>query len=226
MLKHNPYWLLAQRDLSLALRHLSDTLMPLLFFALVIVLFPLAIGTSPKMLADMSAGIVWIGVLLAMILSLDRLFRADLQEGFLLQWVTRGGSLLGYVWVRVIISWLTNALPLALLAPLMGYSIGLPISAMPDVLLSLLLGSGAMMAVGAVGSALTTSLPKAGLLLILVILPFYIPVLIFGASVASASAMGLPVAGQLYILTAIWLMSLLLSPLAIAAALKVGIAQT
>ena len=222
----NPYYLLMQRDIKLAFRHLGDSLNPMLFLALVVLMFPLALGASQKLLSDIAAGVIWVGVLLAVLLSLDRLFRADLQEDFLAQWLIRGRSLIGYAFVRVAIAWLTTALPLVLISPVMGYALGLPIQAMPTLVVSLLLGTGVMMAIGAVGSALTTALPKAGMLLLLVVLPFYIPVLIFGASAVSASSVGLPVAGHLYILSALWVAASLLSPFAIAAALKVGIAQT
>jgi heme exporter protein B len=220
-----PYWLLWKRDLRLARQNLSEALNPILFFTLVILLFPLALGASQKLLSEVASGVLWVAILLSILLSLDRLFRSDLQEGLLEQWLCRGGSLVGYVLIRLASSWLLLGLPLLLIVPIMAITLGLPSNALPCLLLSLVFASGAMIFIGAIGSALTTSLPKAGILLALVILPFYIPILIFAASATSVAGMGLEATGQLYVLAALWVFSAILSPLAIATALRLGIAQ-
>jgi len=220
-----PYWLLFKRDMALAYSHLADSLNPVLFFALVVLMFPLALGASQSLLTQVAPGLLWVAALLSVLMSLERIFKDDLHEGLLAQWWCRGRSLVGYAAVRLLSTWLTVALPLVLLSPMMALVLGLPSAAIPILMLSLALGSGVLVAVGSVGSALTTGLPKAGILLALIVLPFYIPVLIFGASSVAVVSVGLSGAGQVYVLAALWVLSVMLAPFAIGAALKIGVSQ-
>jgi heme exporter protein B len=188
-------------------------------------MFPLALGASQSLLTQVAPGLLWVAALLSVLMSLERIFKDDLHEGLLAQWWCRGRSLVGYAAVRLLSTWLTVALPLVLLSPMMALVLGLPSAAIPILMLSLALGSGVLVAVGAVGSALTTGLPKAGILLALIVLPFYIPVLIFGASSVAVVSVGLSGAGQVYVLAALWVLSVVLAPFAIGAALKIGVSQ-
>ena len=220
------YRLLLVRDVQLAWHSLGATLNPMLFMTLVVLMFPLALGASPLLLAQIAPGVLWVAALLAVMLSVERLFRDDMHDGFLAQWWVRGRSLTGYVGVRLLSANLLLTLPMSLVIVPLAYALGLPMEAWGVLLVSVGLGVGCLIHVGAIGSALTTSLPRAGLLQALLVLPFYIPVLIFAASAVSVSASGLSAAGQLYVLAALWVLSVVLAPIAIAAALKLGLEQS
>lgn len=220
------YLSLARRDVLLVVRNLADVLQPLVFVLLLMVMFPLALGSSAQLLSQVAPGLVWMAVLLAVLLSLDGLFRADVQDGFVAQWLTHGRSLTGYALVRMLTHYALQVLPLVLLSPLLALALYLPLAVVPVLLLAVLLGTGVMVAVGAIAVALTAAMPKGGLLLALLVLPFYVPVLVFGASAVSVAADGLSPAGQLYVLAALWVLSLVLSPLATAAALKMSVSES
>lgn len=213
------------QQLKLALSNPKQSLSPLLFFGLVILLFPLALGALPDVLASVAPGLVWIAALLASLLALESLFRADYEDGTLELWLASRGDLLGYVWIRLIIHWLLYALPLVLIAPFLAYAINLPVMAFPVLLLSLCFGTLALVWIGGVAMALTTGLQYNGFLLALLTLPFYVPVLIFGAGAVEAAAQGWNPFGALYLLAALAVLSLLLAPFAIAASLKMSFNQ-
>lgn len=215
--------LIVVRDLRLAIRSAGQWLNPLLFFVIVVSLFPLGIGPGPVMLATIAPGVLWVSALLAMMLSLDSLFAHDFRDGTLEQWVVSGQPLTLIVLAKVLAHWITSGLPLVILSPLLGMMMQLPDSAYSTLLISLLLGTLCLSFIGAIGAALTVSVNQGGVLLSLLVLPLTVPVLIFGSGAVSAAAIGLETSAQLSILAAIVALSMSLSPLAIAGAIRVGV---
>lgn len=213
------------QQLKLALANPQQSLNPLLFFGLVILLFPLALGALPDVLGAVAPGLVWVAALLASLLALESLFREDYADGTLELWLISRGDLLGYVWIKLVIHWFLYALPLVLAAPFLAYAINLPLAAFPVLLLSLLLGTLALVWIGGVAMALTTGLQYNGFLLALLTLPFYVPVLIFGAGALEAAAQGWNPLGALYLLAALAVFAVLFAPFAIAASLKMSFNQ-
>ena len=168
---------LLARETRLLFRRPAELANPLVF-AIVIALFPLAVGPETQLLQTISPGLVWVAALLAVLLSLDGLFRSDFEDGSLEQWVVSPHPLALLVLAKVLAHWAFSGLALVLLAPLLGLMLGLPIGTIPVLLVSLLLGTPILSLLGAVGAALTVGLKRGGLLLALLILPLYIPVLI------------------------------------------------
>ncbi len=216
------YVFLLRRDLLLALRNRAEYAMPLLFFVLVVTLFPLALGALPELLARIAPGIVWVGALLAAMLSLPSIFRSDFDDGSLEQILLSAHPVAVLVLAKVCAHWLVTGLPLLLVAPLLAEMLGLQAEAQPMLLVTILLGTPSLSLVGAIGVALTVGLRKGGIILALLVLPLYVPVLIFAASAIDNAAMGLGVATQIYMLLAFLLLSLSLSPWATAAALRMS----
>lgn len=211
------------RDMRLSVRNRSELANPLLFFAVVISLFPLGLGPDPNTLAGIAAGTLWVTALLAVLLSLDALFRTDYEDGTLEQWLVSPQPLPLLVLVRVAGHWLVTGLPLVLLAPVLAVALHLDDDAILTLVASLLLGTPVLSLVGSIAVALIVGLRRGGMLLSLLVLPLYVPVLIFGAGAVEASAAGLPATGQLLFLGALLVLSLTLAPLAAAAALRIGI---
>ncbi|MDO6459504.1 heme exporter protein CcmB [Granulosicoccaceae sp. 1_MG-2023] len=214
-----------RRDLLVAFRNRSEALNPLMFFVLVTLLFPLGVGPSANLLQTIAPGVLWVAALLAALLSLDSLFRSDYEDGTLVQLVLSPQPLGLLVVARVFAHWLMSAVPLLLLSPLLAVSLNMTPRAIPVLMLTLLLGTPVFSVIGAIGVALTVGLRRSGMLLALLVIPLYIPVLIFGAGAVDAAASGLPVTGQLYILAALLVLSLTLAPVAIAAALRMSVSQ-
>lgn len=215
-----------RRDLLLAMRSAGQWLNPLLFFVIVVTLFPLGIGPGPERLATIAPGVLWVSALLAMMLSLDALFASDFRNGTLEQMVLSGQPLTVIVCGKVIAHWLTSGVPLVLLSPLLGLMMQLPAEARDVLAGSLLLGSLSLSFIGGIGAALVVSLPQAGVLMSLLVLPLTVPVLIFGSGAVTAEALGLDNSAQLSLLAAIAFLSVSLAPLAMAAALRVGVAAS
>ena len=214
---------LARRDLTVAFRRRAEMANPLLFFVLVVTLFPLGVGAESNLLAKIAPGVVWVAALLAALLSLDGIFRPDFEDGTLEQLVLSAHPVPILVLAKVAAHWLITGLPLLLVAPLLATSLGLPESAKGPLLASLLLGTPVLSLVGAIGVALTVGLSKGGMLLSLLVLPLYVPVLIFGVSAVNAASMGLPSAAQMYIMAAFLVLAVTLAPVATGAALKVSL---
>jgi heme exporter protein B len=212
-----------RRDLRQALRRRSELINPLVFFALVITLFPLGISPDKALLATLAPGLLWVAALLATLLSLEGLFRQDLDDGSLEQLLLTPQPLPLLVLAKVAGHWLLTGLPLALMAPLLGVMLGLPSGAFGVLIASLALGSLSLSLIGAIGAALTVGLRRGGVLLSLIILPLYIPVLIFGAGAVQSAVTGMPSAAHLAMLGAMLALALLLAPLAIAAGLRLSI---
>jgi heme exporter protein B len=218
-------WLLFCREWRLAWRRPGQLLNPLVFFAIVISLFPLAVGPEPSMLRTMAPGVIWVAALLATLLSLDGLFRSDYEDGSLEQWVLSPHPLSLMVLVKVLHHWMVCGLALVVLSPLFGLMLSLPTKVLPALVLSLLLGTPVLSLLGAVGAALTVGLKSGGVLLALLILPLYIPVLILGTGAVEAALQGLPVAGYALWLGCLAVLALSLSPVAIAAGLRIGVSE-
>lgn len=217
------FYTFLKRDLMLAYRHRAELANPLLFFIIVISLFPLGISPEAKILQILAPGVIWVAALLATLLSLDSLFRSDFEDGSLEQMVLSSHSLPWLILAKVTAHWLVTGFPLLLLAPLLGILLFLPQPAMFTLIVTLALGTPILSLIGAIGVALTVGLRRGGVLLSLLVLPLYIPVLIFAANAVNVAADGLPVTGQLYFLGALLSLSLTLSPFATAAALRISL---
>lgn len=212
-----------RRDLLIALRRRGDIANPLVFFVIVIALFPLGIGPTPEDLARIAPGVLWVVALLASLLSTDMVFRADHDDGSLEQLVRSAQPLYVLAIAKIAVHWFVTGLPLTLLSPVIGGMLYLPGTAVPALVLSLLLGTVTLSLVGGIGAALTVGLRKGGILLSLLILPLYIPVLVFGTSAVDSAALGADFGAQLAILAALALLALTLAPLAVAAALRISL---
>lgn len=221
----SPFILLLKQETRLLFRRPAELANPLVFFALVVALFPLAVGPESQQLRDLSPGLVWLAALLAVLLSLDGLFRSDFEDGTLEQWLVSSHPLSLLVLAKVLAHWLVSGLALVLLSPLLAMMLGLPTESLPVLLASLLLGTPVLSLLGAVGAALTVGLKRGGLLLALLILPLYIPVLILGTGALQASLQGLPAAGQLLWLASLAALAVTLAPFAIAAGLRISVGE-
>jgi len=210
------------RELRMASRRPMDALGALLFFVVVGSVFPLAVGPDPALLAAIGPGVVWVAALLAVMISLHRLFLADLEDGTLEQLLLSPRSLMGIVLARIGAHWLVTCLPLLAVAPLLGLQFGLPAQAIGMLLLSLLLGTPVLVCLGALGAALTLGL-RGNVLLALIVLPLCVPVLIFGSGAVTASQQGLPASPHLSLLGALLLAAVFLCPWAVAAALRLAV---
>lgn len=219
------FTLLLARETRLLFRRPAELANPLVFFAIAIALFPLAVGPETQLLQTISPGLVWVAALLAVLLSLDGLFRSDFEDGSLEQWVVSPHPLALLVLAKVLAHWAFSGLALVLLAPLLGLMLGLPIGTIPVLLVSLLLGTPILSLLGAVGAALTVGLKRGGLLLALLILPLYIPVLILGSGALQAALQGLPAVGHLLWLASLTALAVTLAPFAIAAGLKISVGE-
>jgi heme exporter protein B len=214
--------LIVKRDLMIAFRHRDDIINPLLFFVIVVTLFPLGVGPESTILSRIAPGIIWVAALLATLLSLDRLFKSDHRDGSLEQMLLSPHPVFILVLAKIFAHWLLTGLPLILIAPLLAVLLHLNESSYGALMLTLLLGTPVLSLLGAIGVALTVGIKKGGVLLSLLVLPLYIPVLIFATSAIDTAAMNLPYSGQLAIIAAIFFASLTLAPLAVSAALKVS----
>jgi heme exporter protein B len=213
-------WTIIQRDLRLALRQGSDSLMVVGFFVLTVTLFPFGLGPESNLLERTSAGILWVTALLASMLSLDRLFLADYEDGSLELLTLTPTSLEILVFGKVIAHWLTTALPVIIAAPVLALLLHLQADGFVTLLLTLLIGTPTLSLIGAMGAALVLGARRGGVLLSLLILPLYVPVLIFAVGAIDAAVQGLPVRGHLLILGGLLLAALPLAPLATVAGLR------
>lgn len=214
---------LLRRQLTLAARRPIEIGNPLLFFAMVVALFPLGLGPSPDKLADFAPGILWIIALLSSLLTSDTVFRGDFEDGSLEQLLLAPQPLYVSVLAYIAAHWLITGLLLALVSPLFALMIKLPEQATGALVGSLLLGTAVLSLVGGIGAALTVGLKRGGMLISLLILPFYMPVLIFGSAAVQNAIAGFPAAPYLAILGAMLCLAIALAPLAIAAGLRISI---
>ncbi len=217
------FLLLLKRDLTLALRHRSEIANPLLFFVLVATLFPLAIGADAQVLKSVAPGVIWVAALLASLLSLDGMFRSDFEDGSLEQFMLSAHPVSLLVIAKVVAHWLVTGLPLLAIAPLLGVFLSLPSEAIGVLLITLAMGTPILSLIGSVGVALTVGLRRGGIILSLLVLPLYVPVLIFASSAVETAAAGIPVSAQFSILGAMLALALSLAPLATAASLRISL---
>jgi heme exporter protein B len=211
-----------RRDLLLALRRRADVLTVFFFFVVTASLFPFGVGPEAGLLRAMGGGVIWVSALLAALLSLNRMFAADYADGSLEQMALSPRPLALMALGKALAHWLTTGLPLTLIAPLLGVQYGLPGDAVVALMLALLLGTPVLSLIGAIGAALTLGL-RGGALLALLVLPLYIPVLVFGAGAVDATLSGLGAEAHFSILGALLLMALVFAPLATAAALRIAL---
>jgi heme exporter protein B len=212
-----------RRDLLLAMRHRSDVAMSVFFVVIVASLFPLGVGPEPAVLRTIASGVLWVTALLACLLSLGRLFTADYLDGVLEQTLLIPQPLAVLVVGKVFSHWVISGLPVVLLSPLLGLQFGLSGDSLWVLTLSLLLGTPTLSMIGAVGAALTLGLRGSGLLVALLVLPLFIPVLIFGAGAVTNSLAGIGSEANLSLLGACFLLSLAFAPWATAVALRIAL---
>jgi len=212
-----------RRDLLLALRRRSDIVTTIFFFVIVVSLFPLGVGPEMNLLRTMAPGVVWVAALLASMLALGRLFAGDYADGTLEQLLLTPHPLGLLVGAKVAAHWLVTGLPLVILAPLLGLAFDMSAEGLAVLALSLLLGTPTLGLIGAIGAALTLGLRGAGVLLSLLVLPLYIPVLIFGAGAVEAVAGGLAPGAHLSVLGALLVLALFFAPWAAALGLRISL---
>lgn len=217
------FMLLLRRDLILAFRRRSELLNPLLFFVLVTAMFPLGIGADPVLLKAIGQGVIWVAALLASLLSLDAMFRSDFEDGSLEQYLLSAHPVSILVLAKVLAHWLVTGLPLLIIAPLLGVLLDLPVDSIKVLMLTLALGTPVLSLIGSIGVALTVGLRRGGMILSLLVLPLYVPVLIFAANAVETAAAGLPITAHLSMLSGLLVLALSLSPLATAASLRVSL---
>ncbi len=211
------------RDLKMALRNPSSFLNPLLFFVIAISLFPLAISPEAHTLSNIAPGVIWVTCMLSVLLSLNALFHYDFDNGVLEQMVISPFSLSLMLLAKITAHWLLTGLPIILLSPLMGMVLFLDIDSIYILMLTLLLATPSLSLIGAIGASLIVGIKNSGMLLSLLILPLYIPILIFATSAVSQAQFDLSISGQLYFLVTILLISLMASPFVSAIALKISL---
>ena len=211
------------RDLKLAWRRRSHVLSTLFFFVIVVSLFPLGVGPETQLLRSIAPGVVWVAALLASMLALGRVFSNDYSDGTLEQMLLTPQPLYLVVLGKVVAQWLVSEVPLVLIAPLVGVQFGLATDTLFVLFISLLLGTPVLSLVGSIGAALTLGLRGGGVLIALLVLPLYIPVLIFGAGAIDASIMGVSPQANLLLLGAVLVLSLVFAPWATSAALRISL---
>jgi heme exporter protein B len=214
---------LLRRQLTLAARRPIEIGNPLLFFAMVVALFPLGLGPAPDKLAGFAPGILWIIALLSSLLTSDTVFRSDFEDGSLEQLLLAPQPLFLSVLAYILAHWLITGFLLALISPVFAVMINLPAEAIGALMASLLLGTAVLSLVGGIGAALTVGLKRGGMLISLLILPFYMPVLIFGSAAVQNAVIGAPAGAYLAILGSMLCLAIALAPFAIAAGLRISV---
>ena len=216
---------LFKRESLIAARNLQSLVNPLMFFSIVIILFPLGVSPDSEFLRTASVGLLWVSALLAMMLSLDNLFQRDFDNGTLEQLVMTGQPLYLLVLVKSIIHWLLTGLPLVLISPVFALMLNIAPSHLLILMLTLAIGTPVITLIGGIGAALTVSLRSGGVLVSLLVLPLTIPVLIFGSGTVQAYVEGLAISGHLAILCMLLVLSVTLAPFAIAAAIRLSVSN-
>ena len=214
---------LVRRDLKIVYRRRSELANPILFYLIVISMFPLGLSPASEQLREIAPGVIWVAALLATLLALEVLFRSDYEDGSLEQMILSPHPVSMLAFAKVGVHWLATGLPLLVVTPLLALLMQLDSNTTKTLLLSLLIGTPTLSLIGAVGVALTVGLQRSSLLLTLVILPLYVPVLIFGTNAVQAAASGLSAIGQIYALSAMLALAVVLAPLATAAALRASL---
>jgi heme exporter protein B len=212
-----------RRELILAFRQRAELVNAVLFYSFIVVLFPLAIGVQPALIAKVAPAIIWVAALLSVLLSIDRTFRSDFEDGTLEQLILSSHPLSLLVLGKILAHWLVSGVPVLVLTPLLSLFLGLEAASVKVLMLTLLLGTPVLSAAGSIGVALTVGLRRGGILLALLVLPMYVPVLIFATMTVEHANSGLPVAADFSMLIAFLILAITLAPLPTAAALKVSV---
>lgn len=212
-----------RRQLRLYFRNPGQVFQPLLFFIIVVCLFPIAVSPDPALLPIIGAGVIWVCALLSTLLAIESIFKPDYENGYLELMVLHSRSFLSACFAMVFAHWLVSGLPLILISVLLAIMLHLPFEPFLVLVLSLLIGTPALSMIGAIGAALTVGLSRSGFLITLIIIPLYIPILIFGVSAVNSIITGQSPAAALYFLGAISVLAATLSPFAICAAIKLNI---
>lgn len=220
----NAVWALLIRDLRLALRQRSEVLAPVLFLLMVATLFPLGLGPDRALLVSIAPGVIWVISLLACLLSLNLMFHADLDDGTLDQLIISRWPLPVLAATKVLAHWLISGLPVTVVAPLVAAAYGLPGETIAIMALSLLLGTPILSSIGGIGVALSVGLRRGGMFLSLLVLPLYVPVIIFATAAVASSLQGLSPASSLYLLSAMAVLAITTAPFAVAAGLRISVA--
>jgi heme exporter protein B len=215
--------LVVARDLRLAVRHWDQVAQPLIFFVIVTTLFPLAISPALEELRRIAPGVLWVAAMLASLLALESLFRNDVEDGTMEQWVLSGQPLSLLLLAKTATHWLIAGLPLVLMAPAVATALGMPSEVWPVLAATLALGTGSLSVLGGIGAALTVSIRRGSVLLALLVLPLEMPVLIFGARAVDLAMQGESVAAPLNLLAALLLFFVSLGPFAMAAAMRISV---
>lgn len=213
------------REYLCASRHRQAFVNPLVFFAIIIALFPLGVSPEPGFLSQAAVGVVWVGALLSSMLSLDNLFLKDYEDGSLEQMVLSAQPLYLILLVKSFVHWTLTGLPLILISPLLALMLHLDLQHLPVLLLTLIMGTPVITLIGGIGAALTVSLRSSGVLVSLLVLPLTIPVLIFGSGAVQASIDGSAINGHLAVLAMLLMLALTLSPFATSAALRLSVSN-
>lgn len=211
-----------KRDLHIAFKQRAELVQPLMFLLMVVTLFPLGVSPAPETLQRIGPGVIWIAAILSSLLAMERLFRDDFQDGALEQYMLSGMALPAVSAVKVAVHWLVSFVPLLILSPLLAMFLNLTYDMYIALMLTLLLGSPLLSLVGAIAVGLTVGLQKGGVLLALLLIPVFIPLLIFATSAVDSAALQLPYQSQLAIIAAMLLLAAALAPFAIAYSLKVS----
>ena len=212
-----------KRDLKMALRNPSSFLNPLLFFVISISLFPIAISPESQTLSNIAPGIIWVTVMLSALLSLNTLFHFDYENGILEQMVISHHSLALILLAKTTAHWILTGLPIILLSPLVGTVLFLDYESILILMLTLLIATPCLSLIGAIGASLIVGIKNSGMLLSLLVLPLYVPILIFGTSAVSQTQFNLPINGQIYFLSFMLLLSLITAPFISAYSLRISI---
>jgi heme exporter protein B len=215
--------LVFRRDLTLAWRRWDEVAQPLIFYVVVTTLFPLATTPDLNQLRTISGGVVWVAALLASLLALEALFRSDVEDGTMEQWVMTGQPLGWLLLAKVASHWVLTGLPLVVMSPIVGTALGLPFAAWGTLMLSLLLGTATLSVLGGIGAALTVGVRRGSVLLSLLVLPLAMPLLIFGSRAVGLVMDGESPSGPLQLLAAIFFLSLSLGPVAMSAAIRISV---
>ena len=214
---------LVHRDLLLAFRHRGELINPLLFFMIVVTLFPLGVSPEETLLRTLAPGVIWIAALLSALFSLESMFRSDFDDGALEQMALSPQPLPVLVLAKVLAHWLVSGLPMLMMAPLLALLLAMPGTGIQALELTLLVGTPLLSLIGSIGVALTVGMRRGGVLLTLLVLPLYVPILIFATNAVTAAVAGLPYDGQMYFLAALLALAMTLSPFATAAALRISL---
>jgi len=217
---NSTFILFCRREWQLLFRNTSSLVQPLCFFVIIALLFPLSLPVENELLRRIGGGVIWVSAVLATLLSLESMFRADYNDGALEQWLMHPRSLPVAMLGKVFAHWSATGLILSLFSPILCLTFRIPTEQIWVLFLGLLLGTPSMSLIGAIGAALTVTLHRGGVLLAVIILPLYIPILIFGAGMITQSASGANIGGQIYALLAILMLAITLAPFAIAGALR------